>query len=209
MRQIPIYRRVDRAYLYSPSNQQCAQLGPVFLWAGSFLAIVSLLSGTAFAAFVPASPEQRIGSLFFFGLIPAVGFHVGGHILSRALVLCSELCEMIAARCFRYLALNFAIWVSPLTDASLKCLMLLTRCLSSKLYGLGHTAYCSVHRLCWCARRVMVDFSCLLIRSAARFVIKMHASLRSQSDRSLTAASCITPVHSLAISKELSRPMLK
>jgi hypothetical protein len=56
----------------------------------------------AFAAFVSGSLEQRIGNLFSFGLIPAVGFYAGGHILGQLLVLGLELCDMIMARCFRY-----------------------------------------------------------------------------------------------------------
>jgi hypothetical protein len=42
------------------------------------------------------------GNLFFFGLIPAVGFYAGGHILGQLLVFGVELCDMIMARCFRY-----------------------------------------------------------------------------------------------------------
>jgi hypothetical protein len=61
-----------------------------------------LFFGAAFAAFVSGSVEQRIGNLFSFGLIPAVGFYAGGHILGQLLVLGVELCDMIMARCFRY-----------------------------------------------------------------------------------------------------------
>jgi hypothetical protein len=48
------------------------------------------------------SLDQRIGNLFFFGLIPAVGFYAGGNILGQVLVFGVELCDMIMARCFRY-----------------------------------------------------------------------------------------------------------
>ena len=48
------------------------------------------------------SLEQRIGNLFSFGLIPAVGFYAGGHILGQLLMFGVELCDMIMARCFRY-----------------------------------------------------------------------------------------------------------
>jgi len=70
--------------------------------AGNHLAVVCLSFGAAFAAFVSGSLDQRIGNLFFFGLIPAVGFYAGGHILGQVLVFGVELCDMIMARCFRY-----------------------------------------------------------------------------------------------------------
>ena len=71
--------------------------------AGNHLAVACLFFGAAFAAFVSGSVEQRIGNLFSFGLIPAVGFYAGGHIIGQLLVLGVELCDMIMARCFRYL----------------------------------------------------------------------------------------------------------
>jgi hypothetical protein len=70
--------------------------------AGNHLAVACLFFGAAFAAFVSGSVEQRIGNLFSFGLIPAVGFYAGGHTLGQLLVLGVELCDMIMARCFRY-----------------------------------------------------------------------------------------------------------
>ena len=69
---------------------------------GNHLAIVCLFCGAAFAAFVSGSLEQRIGNLFCFGLIPAVGFYAGGHILGQLLVFGVPLCDMIMARRFRY-----------------------------------------------------------------------------------------------------------
>ena len=70
--------------------------------AGNHLAVACLFFGAAVAAFVSGSVEQRIGNLFSFGLIPAVGFYAAGHILGQLLVLGVELCDMIMARCFRY-----------------------------------------------------------------------------------------------------------
>jgi len=70
--------------------------------AGNHLAIVCLFCGAAFAAFVSGSLEQRIGNLICFGLMPAVGFYAGGHLLGQLLVFGIELCDMIMASCFRY-----------------------------------------------------------------------------------------------------------
>ena len=69
--------------------------------AGIFLAVVCLSFGAVVTTFGPVSLEQRLGNLFFFGLIPAVGFYAGGHILGRLLVLVSKVCDMIVARCSR------------------------------------------------------------------------------------------------------------
>jgi hypothetical protein len=70
--------------------------------AGNRLAVVCLCFGAAFATLVSGSLDQRIGNLFFFGLIPAVCFYAGGNILGQVLVFGVELCDMIMARCFRY-----------------------------------------------------------------------------------------------------------
>jgi hypothetical protein len=136
---------------------------------------VCLFFGTVIAASFPASLEQRIGGLFFFGLIPAVGFYAGGHILNHLLVFSGELCEMIAARCFRCLALfvNALVnWVGPSVSKAL-----------AKLSRLRQKAYCSVHRRYWRAHAASFELSCLLIRSAARFVIRMQASERLKGGR--------------------------
>jgi hypothetical protein len=69
---------------------------------GNHLAVACLLFGLGVAAFVSGSLEQRIGNLFCVGLIPAVGFYAGGHILGQVLVFGVKLCDMIMARCFRY-----------------------------------------------------------------------------------------------------------
>jgi hypothetical protein len=165
MRQAPIYQTVDRTRFYSSKFQQTDQLGPAIQRAGTFLAVVCLFFGTMIAALVPASLEQRIESFFFFGLIPAVGFYAGGHILSLLLVFSGELFGMIAARCVRCLALfvnDLVSWVGPKALA--------------KLSQLRQKAYRSVDRRYWRVHAAIFELSCLLIRSAARFVIKMQTS---------------------------------
>jgi hypothetical protein len=102
MGQAPIYERINRAGLYSSKARESFQPGPAVMRAGNHLAIVCLCFGAAFAAFVSGSLDQRIGNLFFFGLIPAFGFYAGGNILGRVLVFGVELCDMIMAYCFRY-----------------------------------------------------------------------------------------------------------
>jgi hypothetical protein len=93
-----------RAGLYSSKARGRPQPGPDVMRTSNHLAVVCLFFGAAFAAFVSGSLEQRIGNLFCVGLIPAVGFYAGGHILGQLLVFGVELCDMIMARCFRYAA---------------------------------------------------------------------------------------------------------
>ena len=163
MRQIPLYQ--GRTLLRFSKARQSGQLGPAALRAGNLLAVVCLSFGTAFAALVPASIEQRIASLFFFGLIPAAGIYASGHILSQLLVLSSELCDMVLARCFRYAVLLVSHPMSSVRPS-----------VSAKLPVVRQKAYHSVHRSYWRVHRMIVDFACLLIRSAARFIIRVRAS---------------------------------
>ena len=70
--------------------------------AGKYLAAGCLLFGAALAAFVSGSLESRLGNLFCFGLMPAVGFYVGGYVLGQLLVLGIKLCDTIMACCSQY-----------------------------------------------------------------------------------------------------------
>ena len=150
-----------------------SQLTAAAVRADDLLAVACLSFGTALAAFVPASLEQRIGALFFFGLIPAVGIYLGNLILSQLLMPSSELCGIIAACCFRYVVLlvNDSIsWVGPRVSNSLAKVPALRQ----KAYYLGRGRH----------RRVqegIFQFSCLLIRSAAKFIMRIQASQQLRS----------------------------
>jgi hypothetical protein len=102
MRQARRYDGINRGGLYSSTARQRPHPGPAVIRAGNHLGVACLFFGAAFAAFVSGSLEQRVGNLFSFGLIPAVGFYAGGHILGQPLVFGVQLCDMIMARCFRY-----------------------------------------------------------------------------------------------------------
>ena len=83
--------------------------------AGSYLAVLCLIFGAALVAFVPGSLEQRLGNLFSFGLLPAVGFSAGGYVLGQLLVFGVKLCDKIMVRCSHYavhLANAFIKWES-------------------------------------------------------------------------------------------------
>jgi hypothetical protein len=177
MRQASIYVSVDRTRLLY-SNGQTGQIGPAAIGAGNFLAVLCLLFGIAFTAFVPASPEQRIASLFLFGLIPAAGCYAGGHILGHLLMLGSELCEKVAVHCFRCAALLVTGFVSSITPTvsslSPGCLIVFARCALSRLPALGRKTYRSLRRHCRRAHAAFIASLCLLIRTAARLVIAMQ-----------------------------------
>ena len=104
MGRAPIYNGINRAGLYSSKARKWPHPGPAVIRGGNHLAVACLFFGAAFAAFVAGSLEQRIGNLFSFGLLPAISVYAGGHVLGQVLVFGVKLCDMIMARCFRYVA---------------------------------------------------------------------------------------------------------
>ena len=157
-----------------PVNRQTAELGLATLRAGNFLSVISVFFGIA-AAFAPGSLEQRIGNLLFFGLIPAAGFHAGGIVLGRLLAFSSELCEMIATLCVRSLARIvkkcMTLAGQCVSYAAAKYLMVPARTIVSRV----SSACCLIDRGCQHADRAIFELSCLLIRSGARFILRMQA----------------------------------
>ena len=177
MKQSVVYRAVDPA---------CSRVARATQTAVTFLAAFCLFFGTAFAISAPASLEKRIIYLFFVGLIPALGFYVSGHILRQMLGLSCKLCEIIAAHCVRLLAPfanSLVNWAgASVLDALDRCSMIIARCLlmngqcMQRLSRLGQKAYCPVHRWYRHLHKAIFEFSCLLIRNTARFVIRMQHS---------------------------------
>lgn len=173
------YRPAFRTSFCSSKARQTGQLGSTTLRAGSLLAALCLLIGFAFAAYVPASLEERIGNLFFFGLIPAAGFYGSGHVIGHFLVLGSRLCEIIAAsffRCCLSLVKSFIAWVSSsASHVSIEYFMVLAIRFLSKLSVLAQKTCRSIRHRCWRAHTAFGSFLCLLIRNAAKFAIRMQA----------------------------------
>jgi hypothetical protein len=96
--------------------------------AGKYLAVLCLFFGAALTAFVSGSLESRLGNLFVFGVMPAVGFYAGGYVLGQLLVFGVKLCDTIMARCSQYavhLTNTFSNWAGAY--------------ISSWLAGGGHT----------------------------------------------------------------------
>ena len=152
--------------VYSSKAQQVGQPGPAIVMAGNGLAVICLSFGAAFAAFASGSLEQRIGNLFFLGFIPAVAVYAGGHILGQLLVVSSKLCDVIIAGSFRYATLwlkELLSWVGTHVSNWLASLPTVRQ----KLCYSGRRYYGRVSR-------VSFDFSCLLIRSVARFAMRIE-----------------------------------
>jgi hypothetical protein len=85
----------------------CRPVGQTTQSTATFIAALCFFSGIAFAAFGPASPEERfVGLCFAFAL--AIGFYMGGYILRQMFwltdKLSEKLSEIIKARCVRLLA---------------------------------------------------------------------------------------------------------
>jgi hypothetical protein len=160
-------RRIDRAVLYSSKAQQVGQPGPAIVRAGNGLAVICLSFGAAFAACASGSLEQRIGNLIFLGFIPAVAVYAGGHILGQLLVISSKLGDAIIAGSFRYATLLLKAllsWVSTHVSSWL-----------ASLPAVRQKVCYSAHRIYGHVSHVGFDFSCLLIRSVARFAIRIEA----------------------------------
>lgn len=169
-----IHRTAHRTEYCSSRFQQ---LNLATLRAGNLLSIMSVFFGLA-AALVPGSLEQRMGSFLFFGLIPAAAFHVGAIVFGGVLAFSSELCEVIAVSSFRWLVRlvkKYLILASQCRSyPSARYLMLPARTAVSTMSTLSAGAVCSLRRGYRHANRMIFQFSCLLIRSGARFILRMQ-----------------------------------
>jgi hypothetical protein len=159
-----------------------AQLSLVTSRVANLLSMMSLLFGLA-AAFVPGSLEERIGSFLFFGLIPAAALHAGGAVLGPLLAFSSELCEVTIALCFRWLARLVKKYLKVasqgVSNASARYMMPPARTVVSTMSSLRRSASYSIHRTCQHADRAVFEFSCLLIRHGARFILRMQRARTS------------------------------
>ena len=183
MRQAPTQRVVESA---------CSRVGRATQTAGTFLSVLCLIFVTVFTASIRASFEERIGYFLLVGLL-ALGFYLVGHLLRGMLVVSSKLCGIIAPHWFR--------WQAPFTQrllnwASASVRHLLATCSSTLEYyrltasqcmqilsGLAQKERCALNRQYRYACRTIIEFSCLLIRNAARFVITMQQSVDRSAKR--------------------------
>src|SRR6476619_3565534 len=101
------YPLVDQAAFFSQAStggRIPSNFSEAILRATNFLALICLFFGATCAALIPASLEQRLGSLFFFGFAPAICFHAGGYIVSLVAGTTSKVCAWVATQCFRFAA---------------------------------------------------------------------------------------------------------
>ena len=163
-------------------DKACTRLNWVILTAGSFLAVWCVIFGSAVAAFVPSSVEERLENLVVFGLVPAFIFYVSGHILRHLLGFSCKLCELFAKGLLRLLApfaISFAnearATVSEALDGCRKTLarcQIATRRWTQRLSHLSEIAFTSIDRQCRHFCKLTFELLCLLIRTTARFIIK-------------------------------------
>ena len=163
-------------------DKACTRLSWLILTASSCLAVWCVFFGSAVAAIVPASVEERLESLVVFGLVPAFIFYVSGHILRHLLGFSCKLCELFAKGLLRLLA-PFAISFANAAGATVSealngCKKTPARCRTTirrwtqRLSHLSEIAYASIDRQCQHFYNLTFALLCLLIRTTARSIIK-------------------------------------
>jgi hypothetical protein len=177
------YLSVGESVSFSGTHHN-SELSQTALRVTSILAVASLFFGAACVAFIPASLEQRLGSFLFFGLAPAVCFYAGGYILSLALGITGQLCEMLATCCFGcaagLLSLAFTRLMSFLSERYSRFLAVVARLNPARVNELSQNAIFSVHHLFWRAHAAIYECACWMVRSIARFLIRIESILCSQ-----------------------------
>jgi len=175
-----IHRPIRIRHCSSSRRESFERLSLPILRAANLFSMISLLFGVAAAAFVPGSLEQRVGTFFFFGLIPAAALHLGGAVLGPLLAFSSELCDVSIALCYRWLRRVVEKYVrlasQCISYASARYLMPPARAVLSSMSSRTRSTSYSIRRSCQHADRAIFEFSCLLIRSGARFILRMQRS---------------------------------
>ena len=175
------YPLVDQAALLSHASAWDAipsNFSEAILRATNFLALICLVFGASCAALIPASLEQRLGSLFFFGFAPAVCFHAGGYIVSLLAGTTSKVCAWVATQCVRFTK-RLLSEVATLLIASAAGTAVLVPLASNELKIFSQNAFASLQDICWRVDAAVYQFACRTIRSFARFLISLE-SWRSQ-----------------------------
>jgi hypothetical protein len=144
------------------------------LRATNFLALICLVFGATCAALIPASLEQRLGSLLFFGFAPAVCFHAGGYIVSLLLGAISKVCAWSATQCFRFIK-RLMSGMATLLIASAAGTAVLLPLGRNELKILSQNAFVSLQHICRRVDAAVYQFACWTIRSVARFLIGLEA----------------------------------
>jgi hypothetical protein len=124
--------------------------------AGALCAVVCLFFGSTLAIIIDTPFQHRMQTLLFAGLLPAVGFYAGGRTLFHVI-------RMGAERRHEYImaAVRHSYACGSRTLA--------------KIAVLGPKGYCTALFVYPHIRRSLIELSCLMIRSAARLVLRIQA----------------------------------
>jgi hypothetical protein len=152
------------------------------------LGAASLVLACVFTAFLPGSIEQRFFFCLLFGVLPALGFYLSGHIFSALLTRSVTLSEFICIRCLPRLPSYWRI----LADRIAVPASTAVRCCSengARTRGLllSTTRKCRpfIHK-CWGSRWIIAEPVFLLIRNTARLIIEIR---RLMTERKLSSGT--------------------
>jgi hypothetical protein len=166
----------------SAGDSACTQVGKATERAATFIAGLFLCFGATLAIFIPASLESRIEYLFFIGVLPAVVSYLSGYTACLILGLSCKLCEIAGARCVRLLTplvvdlvKGTRARVAALSDGFATTidlsLFMMGRC--AERYSFRRKAH-RAYRLSCSIQNAVLQIACLLIRSIARFLIRLQ-----------------------------------
>jgi hypothetical protein len=136
--------------------------------AGVFLAVIWSFFGPVAAGFDSPPLQERMAILLLCGLIPAAAIYVAGYILSQLIMFRGQVSDITVAGCFGYITFYANYFVNRAVLSSAK--------VWDQIVRLAQNLCCSINHLCWRTQAHLVEIACLLIRSTARFIIRLQAS---------------------------------
>ena len=157
------------------SESACQRVGRNTKTATAALGAASLVFAL-FTAFLPGTIEQRFFSYLVFGVLPALGFYLSGHIFSALLTRSVKLSDFICFKCLPRLPFYWRIVADriapPVSTAARRCSESGAR--TGELL-LSTTNKCRpfIHR-CWEGRWIIAEPVFLLIRNTARLIIEIR-----------------------------------
>ena len=154
----------------------CLRVGRNTKTATASLGAASLVLACVFTAFLPGSIEQRFFSYLLFGVLPALGLYLSGHIFSALLTRSVSLCEFICLRCLPRVPSYWRI----LADRTAGPASSAMRCCSENgararglLLSTARKCRPFIHR-CWAGRWIIAEPVFLLVRNTARLIIEIR-----------------------------------
>jgi hypothetical protein len=144
--------------------------------ATTTLGAASLVLACVLSAFLPGSIEQRFFSFLLFGVLPALGLYLGGHIFNVLLVRSAALSEFICFGCIPRVPSCARILIGliavPASNAAHCCLEISGWTRELLLFTMRKC--CPFIHRCWGIRRLIAELVFLLIRNTARLIIEIR-----------------------------------